>query len=81
MEKRLWKVAFLGGPLFFLSELRKRFIETLKLEKEDIIFPENSQLFVARGACILSRENKKEFTLGELKEKIAILDNKVFLKQ
>ena len=75
-KKITGKVAFLGGPLFFLSELRKRFIETLKLEKEDIIFPENSQLFVARGACILSRENKKEFTLGELKEKIAILDNK-----
>ena len=75
-KKITGKVAFLGGPLFFLSELRKRFIETLKLEKEDIIFPENSQLFVARGACILSRENKKEFTLGEFKEKIAILDNK-----
>lgn len=75
-KKITGKVAFLGGPLFFLSELRKRFIETLKLEKDDIIFPENSQLFVARGACILSRENKKEFTLGELKEKIAILDNK-----
>ena len=75
-KKITGKVAFLGGPLFFLSELRKRFIETLKLEKEDIIFPENSQLFVARGACILSRENKKKFTLGELKEKIAILDNK-----
>ena len=75
-KKITGKVAFLGGPLFFLSELRKRFIETLKLEKEDIIFPENSQLFVARGACILSRENKKEFTLKELKEKIAILDNK-----
>ena len=75
-KKITGKVAFLGGPLFFLSELRKRFIETLKLEKDDIIFPENSQLFVARGACILSRENKKEFTLKELKEKIAILDNK-----
>lgn len=75
-KKITGKVAFLGGPLFFLSELRKRFIETLKLEKDDIIFPENSQLFVARGACILSRENKKEFTLGEFKEKIAILDNK-----
>ena len=75
-KKITGKVAFLGGPLFFLSELRKRFIETLKLEKENIIFPENSQLFVARGACILSKENKKEFTLGELKDKIIVLDNK-----
>ena len=47
-------VAFLGGPLFFLSELRKRFIETLKLKKHQIIFPENSQLYVAIGAALSS---------------------------
>lgn len=47
-------VAFLGGPLYFLSELRKRFIETLKLEEKQIIFPENSQLYVAIGAAISS---------------------------
>ncbi|MCY6482825.1 acyl-CoA dehydratase activase-related protein [Clostridium aestuarii] len=49
-------VAFLGGPLYFLSELRKRFSETLKLKKEQIIFPENSQLFVAMGAALASKE-------------------------
>lgn len=75
-KKITGKIAFLGGPLFFLSELRKRFIETLKLSDEDIIFPENSQLFVAQGASILSRENKKKFTFKELKEKISVLDNK-----
>ncbi|WP_300360790.1 2-hydroxyacyl-CoA dehydratase [Fusobacterium sp.] len=75
-KKITGKVAFLGGPLFFLSELRKRFIETLKLQKEDIIFPENSQLFVAEGACILSRENKREFSLEELKDKVLLLDKK-----
>lgn len=47
-------VAFLGGPLFFLSELRKRFIETLKLTEEQAIIPEHSQLFVAIGAAISS---------------------------
>ncbi len=45
-------VAFLGGPLNYLSELRKRFIETLSLTEEQIIFPENSQLFVAIGAAL-----------------------------
>ncbi|MCL1853418.1 MAG: 2-hydroxyacyl-CoA dehydratase [Peptococcaceae bacterium] len=45
------KVAFLGGPLSFLPQLRQRFIETLNLQPEDIIFPENAQLFVALGAC------------------------------
>ena len=43
-------VAFLGGPLYFLSELRKRFIETLGLDDEQVVFPENSQLFVALQA-------------------------------
>lgn len=47
-------VAFLGGPLFFLPELRKRFIETLKLQEQQIIFPENAQLFVAIGAALAS---------------------------
>lgn len=50
------KIAFLGGPLFFMSELRKRFIETLDIQPEDVIFPENPQLFVAMGAAIYSEE-------------------------
>ena len=70
------KVAFLGGPLFFFSELRKRFIETLKLCEEDIIFPENSQLFVAHGASSLAKENKKSFSFVELREKIKVLNKK-----
>lgn len=49
-------VAFLGGPLHFMSELRQRFIETLKLEKGNVIFPENSQYFVAIGAALSSSE-------------------------
>ncbi|HBC90336.1 MAG TPA: CoA activase, partial [Lactococcus sp.] len=31
------KIAFLGGPLYFMSELRKRFIETLDIAEEDVI--------------------------------------------
>ncbi|MGM0608213.1 MAG: acyl-CoA dehydratase activase-related protein [Candidatus Muiribacteriota bacterium] len=53
------KVAFLGGPLYFLSELRKKFIKTLKLKKEDIIFPENSQYYVALGAALSTETSKK----------------------
>lgn len=45
-------VAFLGGPLFFLSELRKRFEETLNLAPEKSIFPPNAQYFVAMGAAL-----------------------------
>jgi len=59
------KIAFLGGPLFFMSELRKRFIETLDVKPEDVIFPENPQLFVAMGAAIYS-EGANPTTLAEL---------------
>ncbi|AND85734.1 2-hydroxyglutaryl-CoA dehydratase [Clostridium tyrobutyricum] len=51
-------VAFLGGPLYFLSELRKRFIDTLGLADNQIIFPENSQLFVAQGAALSSKDEE-----------------------
>lgn len=53
-------VAFLGGPLHFLSELRKRFIETLKLTDETALLPENSHLFAAFGSAISSDENKAQ---------------------
>lgn len=55
-------VAFLGGPLFFMSELRKRFIETLDLKEENIIFPENPQLFVAMGAALYEETSQKTAT-------------------
>lgn len=51
-------VAFLGGPLNYLSELRKRFIETLELKEDEVIFPQNAQLFVAMGAALSSGDGK-----------------------
>ena len=60
-------VAFLGGPLHYLSELRQRFIETLNLTPEHIIYPENANLFVAMG-CALSDE-AEETDLDALVEK------------
>ena len=49
------RVAFLGGPLYFLSELRNRFTETLRLPLEQCIFPQNPHLFVAMGAAISAK--------------------------
>lgn len=50
------KVAFLGGPLSFLSELRKRFIETLHLKQDQVISPASAPYFVAIGAALASEE-------------------------
>jgi predicted CoA-substrate-specific enzyme activase len=51
-------VAFLGGPLYFLSELRNRFVDTLNLTKEQTIIPDHSQLFVATGAAMASAQEE-----------------------
>ena len=63
------RVAFLGGPLNYLSELRQRFIETLKLTDDKIIIPENAHLLVATGAAFSSVENTP-ISSDELKEKL-----------
>ncbi len=64
-------VAFLGGPLQYLSELRERFYETLSLDEEHRIVPENAHLFVATGAA-LAGESDRKVTFAEV---IGLLDN------
>ncbi len=65
------KVAFLGGPLSFLSELRKRFIDTLQLTEDEIIFPEDSKYFVAIGAAM----NASKYDAVDFGEIISRIDN------
>jgi len=62
-------VAFLGGPLSFLSELRKRFIETLELSDSQVIFPDDSKYFVAIGAAMLSG-NREPQAIGDMLHRI-----------
>ncbi len=49
-------VAFLGGPLHYMSELKKAFIRTLKLTPDQIIDPDNSHLFAALGSALNAKE-------------------------
>ncbi|MDR0817362.1 MAG: acyl-CoA dehydratase activase-related protein, partial [Clostridiales Family XIII bacterium] len=67
------KVAFLGGPLAFLPELRRRFIETLELASEDVLVPEQPQYFVALGAAYLA-EKHGELKIDEVIERIESAD-------
>ena len=46
------KIVFLGGPLHFLQGLRQRFVETLKLDGEHAVFPEDGDCFAAIGAAL-----------------------------
>ena len=63
-------VAFLGGPLHFLPELKKAFIRTLHLTPENIVDPENSHLFAAMGAALESKENTDCISSEELIQKL-----------
>lgn len=63
-------VAFLGGPLHFLSELKESFIRTLGLDDEHIIAPKHSHLFAAIGSA-LSSEKSTEISLVELQTRLA----------
>lgn len=60
------KIMFLGGPLYFCKGLRERFIKTLKLKDNDVVSPENAQVFVAIGSAIYSKENNKKYKYEEL---------------
>ncbi len=63
-------VAFLGGPLHFLDQLKEAFIRTLKLDEEHAITPENSHLFAAIGSAMNSKENQV-MPIAELLEKLS----------
>ncbi len=52
------RVAFLGGPLYYLSELRKRFIESLGLGEGEAVTSEHSRLFAAIGAAMAAGKEK-----------------------
>ena len=65
-------VAFLGGPLTFLSELRQCFCDTLALDEEHRIIPENGELFIALGAALMNDECR-QITVGELTNEIGAL--------
>jgi predicted CoA-substrate-specific enzyme activase len=63
-------VAFLGGPLHFLTELKAAFIRTLNLDEDHIVAPDHSHLFAATGAA-QSSEGEGLTSLTTLKEKLS----------
>lgn len=66
-------VAFLGGPLHFLSELKAAFVRTLNLDDEHTIVPEHSHLFAAMGSAM----NYKEESVASLSEMKKRLDGQI----
>ena len=68
-------VAFLGGPLHFLTELKAAFIRTLKLTDETTVDPENSHLFAAMGAALVAadaQDAQLSGLIGRLEQGVAV---------
>ena len=63
-------VAFLGGPLHFLSELKAAFIRTLKLDEEHTIVPENSHLFAAIGSALNAKKEAEPVDLISMRDRL-----------
>ena len=61
-------VAFLGGPLHFLTELKKAFIRELHLDSEHVIEVSDSHLFPAMGSAFKAKE-ENSILVEELLEK------------
>ena len=49
-------VIFLGGPLFFMSELREAFHRALEDKVDEFIVPTDAHLYVAFGSALLAGE-------------------------
>ena len=64
------KVLFLGGPLYFIRGLRKAFTDTLKLDAEHAVFPENAPCFMSIGAALYA-QNAKSAPLSEIIARIS----------
>ena len=63
------KVLFLGGPLYFIKGLRKAFRDTLKLDEDHAIFPENAPVFMSIGAALYA-QNVRPTTIEDAIAKI-----------
>ena len=67
------KIVFLGGPLHFLMGLRERFVETLKLDGDHAVFPQDGDCFAAMGAALCATDYQPilfEEALKKLEESV-----------
>ena len=69
------KIVFLGGPLTFLMGLRERFIETLELDGDHAVFPQDADCYAAIGAAMLA--DGGEYTYERLLDKLESAANSI----
>ena len=70
------RIAFLGGPLHFLTELKNAFIRTLNLDPDHIVNTELSHLYAAIGSAL----NSKPDVSFEMKDLVKTLSQDIKLE-
>lgn len=64
------KILFAGGPLTFIPQLRKAFIETIKINEDDVVSIDRPEFIPAYGAAISDDDEKTIITIDELMENV-----------
>ena len=64
------QIIFCGGPLKYISCLRNTFVNILKLKESDVIFPEDAELFTAKGASLIARAKSGVMSLSDIQNHI-----------
>jgi predicted CoA-substrate-specific enzyme activase len=64
------KLLFCGGPLTYISYLRKSFANLLKINESNIIVPERAELFTALGTALSVPASHKVLLVSELQQKL-----------
>ena len=68
-------VVFLGGPLQYLSELKKRFIDTLESQVDSFSEPANAHLYVALGAALQSKNTQQAMTIEDIRSRLKSIED------
>ena len=71
-------VLFLGGPLTYNKSLKKRFIETLALSKQQVVKCDISLFLVALGSALFAKESKTKYQIQDLISLFTNFENNSF---
>ncbi len=64
-------ILFCGGPFKFIPQLKQSFINVLKINEQDCIIPENTELFPALGCAFLAKKyNESEISISDIITKL-----------
>lgn len=64
------QVVFCGGPMTYISSLRRAFVNLLKLQDGEYATPDNAQVFTAKGAALMTKDEFPTLSIAQLTDKL-----------